>query len=276
PEKIGINVEMHSYAFSSPGDTRYIILHYDLKNPGATVISNLYAGIFLDWDIGAFTYDVNVSAFDATRSLGYAFDNSRAERAYLGIRALDSAASYRTLINDGTLDLSRFAKFDWISKGVFGTASSPNDIHHVISAGPFVLSPGGSQKVGFALVAAESSLTQLQEAADAAKAKWLEILNPVSVEHLDSAVPLTFGLEQNFPNPFNPSTTIGFRVAREEFISMNVFDMLGRHVATLVDEIMNPGLYQAHWDARTLSSGIYYYRLRAGSFVETRKMVLMR
>lgn len=276
PEKIGINVEMHSYAFSSPGDTRYIILHYDLKNPGATVISNLYAGIFLDWDIGSLTFDVNVSAFDATRSLGYAFDNSRAERAYLGIRALDSAASYRTLVNSGDLDLSRFSKWFWISGGIYGTPSTPSDIHHVISAGPFVLNPGGTQKVGFALVAAESSLVQLQEAADAAKAKWLEILNPVSVEHLDPAIPLTFGLEQNFPNPFNPSTTIRFRVAREEFVRIVVFDMLGRHVATLVDEMMNPGLYQAHWDARTLSSGIYYYRLWAGSFVETRKMVLMR
>ena len=274
PEKIGINVEMHSYAFSSPGDTRYIILHYDLKNPGGTVISNLYTGIFLDWDIGI--YEVNVSAFDATRSLGYAFDNSRSERAYLGIRALDSAASYRTLINDGTLDLSRFAKWFWISGGIFGNPSSPSDIHHVIASGPYVLGPGGTQKVAFALVAAESSLTQLQEAADAAKAKWLQILNPVSVEETDPTIPLTFGLEQNFPNPFNPSTTIGFRVAREEFVRITVFDMLGRQVATLVDEMKTPGLYQVRWDARSLSSGIYHYRLRAGTFVETRKLVLMR
>ena len=274
PEKIGINVEMHSYAFSSPGDTRYIILHYDLKNPGGTVISNLYTGIFLDWDIGV--YEVNVSAFDATRSLGYAFDNSRTERAYLGIRALDSAASYRTLINDGTLDLSRFAKWFWISGGIFGNPSSPSDIHHVIASGPYVLGPGGTQKVAFALVAAESSLTQLQEAADAAKAKWLQILNPVSVEETDPTIPLTFGLEQNFPNPFNPSTTIGFRVAREEFVRITVFDMLGRQVATLVDEMKTPGLYQVRWDARSLSSGIYHYRLRAGTFVETRKLVLMR
>ena len=274
PEKIGINVEMHSYAFSSPGDTRYIILHYDLKNPGATVISNLYAGIFLDWDIGI--YEANVSAFDATRSLGYAFDNSRSERAYLGIRALDSAASYRTLINDGALDLSLFAKWFWISGGIFGNPSSPNDIHHVIASGPYVLGPGGTRKVAFALVAAESSLTQLQEAADAAKAKWLQILNPVSVEETDPTIPLTFGLEQNFPNPFNPSTTIGFRVAREEFVRITVFDMLGRQVATLVDEMKTPGLYQVRWDARSLSSGIYHYRLRAGTFVETRKLVLMR
>lgn len=274
PEKIGINVEMHSYAFSSPGDTRYIILHYDLKNPGATAISNLYAGIFLDWDIGV--YEVNVSAFDATRSLGYAFDNSRSERSYLGIRALDSAASYRTLINDGGIDLSRFAKWFWISGGIFGNPSSPSDIHHVIASGPYVLGPGGTQKVAFALVAAESSLTQLQEAADAAKAKWLQILNPVSVEETGPAIPLTFGLEQNFPNPFNPSTTIGFRVAREEFVRITVFDMLGRQVATLVDEMKTPGLYRVRWDARSLSSGIYHYRLRAGTFVETRKLVLLR
>lgn len=274
PEKIGVSVEMHSYAFSSPDDTRYIILHYDLKNPGATVISNVYAGIFLDWDIGI--YEVNVSAFDATRSLGYAFDNSRSEKAYLGIRALDGAASYRTLINSASIDLSRFAKWTWLSGGIFGTASAPNDIHHVIASGPFTLNPGETQRVGFALVAAESSLTELQQVADAARQQWLRILNPVGVNQSDPTVPHTFGLEQNFSNPFNPSTTIEFRVAQEEHVLLQIFDLLGRSAATLVDERKMPGTYRLRWDAHALPSGVYYYRLRAGMFVETRKLVLMK
>ena len=65
-------------------------------------------------------------------------------------------------------------------------------------------------------------------------------------------------------------------INREEFVRITVFDMLGRQVATLVDEMKTPGLYQVRWDARSLSSGIYHYRLRAGTFVETRKLVLMR
>lgn len=85
-----------------------------------------------------------------------------------------------------------------------------------------------------------------------------------------------FSLAQNYPNPFNPSTRIPFAVASPAFVSLMVFDVLGREVATLVNEVKQPGMYEATFNAFHLASGVYYYRLRAGNFVATRKLLLTR
>ena len=97
------------------------------------------------------------------------------------------------------------------------------------------------------------------------------------VEEIKSReVPNRFQLEQNYPNPFNPSTRIRFRVANSEFVELKVFDILGREVAKLVNEELKPGSYEVAWDAIGLASGVYLYRLQAGDFVETKKLLLLR
>jgi photosystem II stability/assembly factor-like uncharacterized protein len=87
----------------------------------------------------------------------------------------------------------------------------------------------------------------------------------------------SFILLQNYPNPFNPTTTIEFQLPTECNISLKIFDMLGRNVATLVDnETISAGRHTKRWDASSLSSGIYIYQLKADSFIETKKLVLLR
>lgn len=88
--------------------------------------------------------------------------------------------------------------------------------------------------------------------------------------------PRAFDLDQNYPNPFNPSTKIAYRVATREFVELVVCDVLGRSVATLVNEVKQPGVYEATWNANNLASGVYFYRLQAGGFVKTRKLLLLR
>jgi hypothetical protein len=90
------------------------------------------------------------------------------------------------------------------------------------------------------------------------------------------AVPLTFSLSQNYPNPFNPSTEIAFSLSTRAKINLTVFDMLGRIVATLIDGEKNPGRYTVKWDAGSVPSGVYFYRLAAGEVVQIRKMTLIR
>jgi uncharacterized Zn ribbon protein len=89
-------------------------------------------------------------------------------------------------------------------------------------------------------------------------------------------VPTGFSLSQNYPNPFNPSTSISFNLPSRSFVSLKIFDLLGREVATMVSEEMLAGSYSKQWNAANLSSGIYFYRLQAGSFIETKKLVLLR
>jgi hypothetical protein len=113
----------------------------------------------------------------------------------------------------------------------------------------------------------------------------LKISNlPVGVEDENNFTPSGFTLEQNYPNPFNPSTTIRYSIPtviasetkQSQFVSLKVYDVLGNEVATLVDEEKPAGSYEVKFDAAGLSSGIYFYKLRAGSLVETKKMILLR
>ena len=97
-----------------------------------------------------------------------------------------------------------------------------------------------------------------------------------SVEDQNNGIPSQFILEQNYPNPFNPSTTIRYSIPASEFVTLNVYDVLGNEVATLVDEYRPAGSYEVNFNASQLSSGIYFYKLQAGSFVETKKMILLR
>jgi hypothetical protein len=85
-----------------------------------------------------------------------------------------------------------------------------------------------------------------------------------------------FVLNQNYPNPFNPATSIEYRVGRNEYVSLKVYDLLGREVATLVDEFKPAGSYEVEFDAAELSSGIYFYKIQAGSFNQIKKMILLR
>jgi len=96
------------------------------------------------------------------------------------------------------------------------------------------------------------------------------------VEEISGNLPQTFSLEQNYPNPFNPSTKINFSVPVEGLVSIDVFNSIGQKVTTLVNEQMNAGNYSVDFNAVNLPSGIYFYKLQAGSFAETRKMLLLK
>lgn len=99
---------------------------------------------------------------------------------------------------------------------------------------------------------------------------------PTKVDDDNEAIPDRFDLAQNYPNPFNPTTTITYSVASTEHIRLVVYDVLGREVATLVNESQKPGKYTIAFDAKNLASGVYFARLKAGRQVLLRKMLLIR
>ena len=89
-------------------------------------------------------------------------------------------------------------------------------------------------------------------------------------------VPVEYSLAQNYPNPFNPATSIRYTVAGNVRTSLKVYNVLGQEVVTLVDEMKAPGAYTTEWDASEIASGVYFYRLTAGDYRATRRMVLMK
>ena len=88
--------------------------------------------------------------------------------------------------------------------------------------------------------------------------------------------PESYALEQNYPNPFNPVTHFQFSIAERQLTTLIVYDLLGRQVATLVNGVKEPGVYTTQWDASNAASGVYIYRLQAGGFVETRRLILLK
>jgi hypothetical protein len=97
-----------------------------------------------------------------------------------------------------------------------------------------------------------------------------------SVKPAGNTIPKSFNLYQNYPNPFNPSTQIKFDVPKSSFVQLVVYDALGREVAVLVNEKLTPGFYDYQWNAELYTSGIYFYKLAADDFSETKKMVLIK
>ncbi len=103
----------------------------------------------------------------------------------------------------------------------------------------------------------------------------ITVMNPVSVSNQDLVVN-NFKLEQNYPNPFNPSTVIKYTIAEKSTVTLTVYNSIGIKITTLLSEVKPQGTFTIEFDASTLSSGIYYIRLQAGSFNDTRKMVLIK
>ena len=97
----------------------------------------------------------------------------------------------------------------------------------------------------------------------------------VSVE-TEETNPSVFSLEQNYPNPFNPTTTIKYSIPTSEFVTLKVYNLFGKEVSTLVNENKQAGIYSVEFNAANYPSGVYFYKLQAGNFIETKKMLLLK
>jgi hypothetical protein len=92
----------------------------------------------------------------------------------------------------------------------------------------------------------------------------------------ENEIPQNFDLSQNYPNPFNPSTTISFSIPVQSNVTLKIYDVLGREVDQLINENVNAGQHNIIWNAQNFSSGIYFYKIAAGDFIESKKMILLK
>jgi len=169
--------------------------------------------------------------------------------------------------------------FKWMNSGEIDTNfSAGNDGSVIVSGNYYRKIPPGSIDTFWIAVAVGDSLEAFESNIDTASLKIPGILNSIKN---DNVIVDRFNLYQNYPNPFNPVTTIKYsipvNVNSQIFnVKLNVFDILGNEVAVLVNEQKSPGEYEVRFDAGSLSSGVYFYRLKAGDFIESRKMLLLK
>jgi hypothetical protein len=112
---------------------------------------------------------------------------------------------------------------------------------------------------------------------------WLFSLNYIKVNIAGTVgvsdnnyIPSTYSLSQNYPNPFNPTTTIKFDLPVDGLITLEIYDILGRKISTLINEHRQAGSYEQVFDASSISSGVYLYKLQAGTFTSSKKLILLK
>jgi hypothetical protein len=158
----------------------------------------------------------------------------------------------------------------------------PWDIRNMVNTGPFILSPDESQEIIAAYVVARgvdnlNSITVTRENVTKAIEEYNNNFSSLAYSPPPPIHPaVTYILHQNFPNPFNPSTRIRFEIPDAGFVTLKVYDILGREVKTLINEFRNYNRYEIVFDGSGLASGVYFYQLRVNDFIETKKMALIR
>ena len=145
------------------------------------------------------------------------------------------------------------------------------------------LQPGATDSVVFSVTAPETDTTGSysilfvsSDASSSPASGTLRSIAATGVRDIMPSIPKNYALHQNYPNPFNPSTVIEYAVPNKVHVKLIVYDVLGRKVETLVDQEETPGTYKVLLNAGDLPSGLYFYRISAGNFVETKKCLLVK
>ncbi len=282
---IGISVLQETFADDRSQFQDFVIFKYTIVNNNNSAVSNLYAGLFFDWDINLTANDY--ARYDASRKMGYALNSASNPTKIAATRLLtgDAAATYRSIDNPAELydGFTNQEKWNFLSGGIQTQSLDNVDISTILGTGPLNIPAQGSVVVAFAVIGA-ASLAELNASADSAQAFWDN--PPTGIEPLNGFLAEGFQLFQNYPNPFNPETAISYQLppngqAAISHVELAIYNSLGQKVRTLVAASQAPGAYRVTWDGRNdagtpVASGIYIYRLSAGNVAQARKMLLLR
>lgn len=183
-----------------------------------------------------------------------------------------------TRIYEGYFMYSSDGGATWSTPERFTPRETPRLDFRYISIAPVIPLSGGSYRVHLVAQGDVTPGSQVNGATPAGvSAQFFHFTTTIAATGVeDQIVADKFELSQNYPNPFNPSTTINFSIAERSNVSLKVYDMLGREVVTLVDEVKEAGQHTVNFNASNLASGIYVYKLVAGNFTASKKMVLMK
>lgn len=283
---IGVTVSQHSFAFADSPDDDYVMIVYRVFNTSGSLIEGLRIGILTDWDWpfgGASAGSRDRVGFSASSNTGYMYtSDSIADPDYRGIAILNDfgASAFRAINNDTYLwdgnGFTNSEKWTFLSGGIVSTSTYLHPDHScMIGAGPFDISAGDSVEVAFALIGA-SSTNSLTATAVQAKLVYDTLVTDAESPSDNPILPSGFTLYQNFPNPFNPVTSIEFYLDRQQDVKLTVFNLLGQRVTTLADGKLGAGMHRFEWGASEYASGLYFYRLETETSSKIKKMVLLK
>lgn len=270
---IPITVIQKTKTYGTIPDDGYVIFEYWLYNHTLENLSSLYFGFMTDFDIsstGDYVY------FDpATNSTWQQDENGLS----IGLVGLTNVSGYSYLTNSAQkTGLTRSQKFNLIGTTNYSTVpQGVSDAMITTRSGPFILAPGDSTKIAFALVIGQSG-SEFYDNATLAQQRYN---TPTDADDNGNILPSGFVLNQNYPNPFNPTTTISFSLAERQEIDLSIYNLLGQKIKTLFSGPESAGQHSVKWDAtddsgQKVASGVYFYKLIGEAESASMKMTLLK
>ncbi|MFN4235446.1 MAG: S8 family peptidase [Bacteroidia bacterium] len=270
---VGVDVKQRVFAWNNSPDDKYVIIQYIIKNIYPAPISNVYAGIFADWDI--MNYAKNKSDYNAVNQLAYAY-STETNGKYAGIKLLSNTAPANCYAIDnisggaGGIDLTSFGystKEKYTSLSIqrlqSGQGIDGNDIMHVMSSGPFNLNVGESIEITFALIAGDS-LNDLLNSAQAAQTRYINNVPDKILEYNTTNASITI-----FPNPSQGFVNVNANI---EIKQIDIIDLSGRLIYSQTSNSENNNLL----NLQELNSGIYFIKIYTNNFHQLQRLIISK
>ena len=280
---LNVTVTHRAFEWNNAEDSKYVILEYTIKNNGDDTLKTLYAGFFVDWDLGNSVFKNRVS-FDSDNKMGYTYSTQGGTYAAIKLLTPGPVIHYAfdndgqdgsiTIFNgDGSYSFTGYDKYyslrtNRTSAGFY--SQTGNDVSDMISSGPINLKPKDSVKIAFALIAGEH-LADIQQSAVAADQRY----NPTSINDFNNLYDKIY-LSNNYPNPFTKNTSVYVYLPHKEFVNISIFNLLGEKILTVNNSELSSGQHKFVINAENFKNGIYYYRLTTKNASITKKMILIK
>jgi hypothetical protein len=263
-----------------------LLVKYDFENPHDYPVSDLYLGQFMVFNITGSgnewtSYEDDLGGWEENEGLGFAYMYDNDQTApYIGVAMFDQSGKHA----NNALTFNAGFRLNWggdelrfsntMRNGIIESeATPPANYSILISSGPFSIDAGQSISPFMIAFVIGENLDDLKNAVNQSFQRSTLV---TSVEQEPGQVTDEFRLYQNYPNPFNPSTTIWFSLPKAERVKVEVFNLLGQRVITLLDEPKLAGDHRIGFDAQNLGSGIYVIRIEAGTFRAAKKMLYLK
>jgi subtilisin family serine protease len=269
---LGCSVTQKTFTWDDPEDEKFVILEYRIKNTNQNALSFLYAGLFADWDINAWTSNQNRVLWDSATRTGY---TSHIDGwPLLGISlisdgpvkhyAFDINGSNSSIkLTDGFTASEKYTAMK-SNRNLAGTAAQGNDVADLVSSGPFLIQPGDSVVVAFALAAADYT----EELKNVMTRARLRYHNAIGIPELSMPE------NQNcllLPNPFQQQTNLKLKISETESVVVEITDLQGRFVKSVYAGILSPGIHILPVELET--QGCFLISIKTGSFKKSLRIV---
>jgi serine protease len=281
-----LSVKIESFVFNRPEINKALFVKYTVRNDSQTNADSTIIGLFNDIDIN--NSDNNSVVYSPSDSLLYVSASNQPGSPYVAVIPVGNISTLLAIDNRATGSGLNFGLYDGFSTlekvrslkaGRTVLTATNSDVSTVVASGPFHIRPGQEAVVGFIYVYG-NTLEELRAQAAAARAyEWIQVTKPgivTSNTEMQPEVPYATGISGNYPNPFNPSTTLAYELANSGNVDVAVYNALGQRVAVVHNGFKTAGRHQAVFDASRLGSGVYFVRMMADNRVYTHKMTLIK